>query len=391
MKRYVQPLNPIVTGMEQDGLTSFQEEIRDIPDLVRLTFGEPGFNVADSIKARIIESVRDDNSHYADSQGIRDLRNATIHYFNDQYNLSYEGEDNIVVTAGVSEAINVVFQTLLNDGEGVIIPEPAYPPYFAALALARGKKISINTRSNAFKLTPEMVDEAVDSANVPVKAILFNYPSNPSGVTYSRVELEALAAAFERNQLWVISDEIYSQLTYDQEHTSLAELIPDQTILITGLSKSHAMTGYRIGFVIGQKDLIAQAAKIHATLTFSLPKVLQDGALLAVTSAAHVADEMRDVYKRRRDMLVPRLEAMGFQVTNPEGAFYIFAQIPADFGNDGTGFAKRLANEGHVAVVPGAAFSKFTADFVRISYAASDEDLLEALDRMEAFVAKNRE
>ncbi len=233
MKRYVQPLNPIVTGMEQDGLTSFQEEIRDIPDLVRLTFGEPGFNVADSIKARIIESVRDDNSHYADSQGIRDLRNATIHYFNDQYNLSYEGEDNIVVTAGVSEAINVVFQTLLNDGEGVIIPEPAYPPYFAALALARGKKISINTRSNAFKLTPEMVDEAVDSANVPVKAILFNYPSNPSGVTYSRVELEALAAAFERNQLWVISDEIYSQLTYDQEHTSLAELIPDQTILIT--------------------------------------------------------------------------------------------------------------------------------------------------------------
>ncbi|MDR3189600.1 MAG: aminotransferase class I/II-fold pyridoxal phosphate-dependent enzyme [Lactobacillaceae bacterium] len=391
MKDFIQPLNPIVTGMEMDGLTLFQESVRGIPDLIKLTYGEPGFNVAEPIKDAIIESVQDNNSHYVESRGIVELRQAAVNYFNQRYDLAYEDADNVIVTAGVSEAINVVFDTILNDGEGVIVPEPAYPPYFAALALARGRKISINTRPNKFKLTAAMIDEAVDNARVPVKAVLFNYPSNPSGVTYSRAELEELAEAFVRNRLWVISDELYSQLTYDQEHVSMASIIPNQVIMITGLSKSHAMTGYRIGFVIGQKKLIEQASKVHDTLTFSLPKVLQDGALTALTSAANVAEEMRDIYKRRRDWLIPKLTEMGFKITNPEGAFYIFAQIPADFGNDGNGFAMQLAQEAHVALVPGSAFSKFTADYVRISYAASDEDLQEAVARMEQYFAAKRD
>jgi aminotransferase len=389
-ENFIQPLNPIVTNLAPDGLLDFQLAVRDIPDLVRLTFGEPGFNVADPIKERIVQSVRDNQSHYADSQGERDLRTATVDYYNKKYNLNYAGEDNIIVTIGVSEAINVVFLTLLNDNEGVIVPEPAYPPYFASLDLARGKKISINTRPTDFKLTPEQVDEAMAFAKVPVKAILFNYPSNPTGVTYTEAELRALAEVFKKHKLWVISDEIYAQLTYDQVHVSLATMIPEQTILITGLSKSHAMTGYRIGFILADKAFIDYAQKVHGALTFSLPKILQDGALTAVTEAAEVADEMRDIYKRRRDWLTPHLEEMGFEVVNPEGAFYIFAKIPADMGQSGYDFAVELAQEAHVAIVPGDAFSEYTPEFVRISYAASDEDLAEAVKRMTAFFAKKR-
>ena len=390
-ENFIQPLNPIVTNMEPDGLLAFQLAVRDIPNLVRLTFGEPGFNVHDAIKDRIIESIREDNSHYAESQGERDLRLAAVNYFNKKYDLSYEGEDNIIVTIGVSEAINVVFLTLLNSQEGVLIPEPAYPPYFASLDLAHGTKIPINTRPTAFKLTPEQVDEAMANATVPVKAILFNYPSNPTGVTYSAAELEALAAVFKKHRLWVISDEIYSQLTYDQAHLSLAKLIPDQTILITGLSKSHAMTGYRIGFILGSKDFIDEAQKVHGSLTFSLPKILQDGALVAVTTAAEVADDMRDVYKRRRDWLTPELQKLGFEVVNPEGAFYIFAKIPADMGLDGFKFAVDLAEQAKVAIIPGVAFSEYTPEYVRISYAASDEDLAEALQRMQTYFAQRRQ
>jgi aminotransferase len=387
---FIQPLNPIVTDLAPDGLLDFQLAVRDIPDLVRLTFGEPGFDVADPIKERIIQSVRDNQSHYADSQGERDLRTAAVDYYNRKYDLHYTGEDNIIVTIGVSEAINVVFLTLLNNNEGVIVPEPAYPPYFASLDLARGKKVSINTRPTNFKLTPEQVEEAIATAKVPVKAILFNYPSNPTGVTYSKDELMALAEVFKKHRLWVISDEIYAQLTYDQEHVSLATMIPDQTILITGLSKSHAMTGYRIGFIIAEKEFIDYAQKVHGALTFSLPKILQDGALTAVTEAAEVADEMRDIYKRRRDWLAPRLEELGFEVVNPEGAFYIFAKIPADMGVSGFDFAVELANEAHVAIVPGDAFSSYTPEYVRLSYAASDEDLAEAVARMQHFFAQKR-
>ncbi|MBJ7636003.1 aspartate aminotransferase [Weissella confusa] len=389
-KDFIQPLNPIVTNLAPDGLLDFQKAVRDIPDLVRLTFGEPGFNVDDAIKERIIESVREDNSHYAESQGERELRNAAVEYFNKKYDLNYDGEDNMIVTIGVSEAINVVFLTLLNDNEGVIVPEPAYPPYFASLDLAHGTKISINTRPTKFKLTPEQVDEAMANAKVPVKAILFNYPSNPTGVTYSEDELIALAEVFKKHRLWVISDEIYSQLTYDQKHVSLAKLIPDQTILITGLSKSHAMTGYRIGFILGEKSFIDYAQKVHGALTFSLPKVLQDGAVFAVTTAAEVADEMRDIYKRRRDWLRPQLEELGFEMVNPEGAFYIFAKIPEDMGKSGFDFAVDLAEKAKVAIIPGDAFSEYTPEFVRISYAASDEDLAEAMKRMKAYFAERR-
>lgn len=385
-----QLLNPIVTNLEPDGLTEFQRTIRDIPDLLQLTFGEPGFEADDRIKSAIIESVEADHSHYTDPSGEPELRAALQAYINDKYDTQYADGNNVLVTAGVSEGINVVFMTLLSPGEGILIPEPAYPPYFAALKLAHAKAVRINTRETKFKLTPKQVETALAEAEVPVKAILFNYPTNPTGVTYSKTELQALADVFAKHQLWVISDEIYSQLTYDQDHASMAAMLPEQTIMITGLSKSHALTGYRLGFILGSEQFMKQAKKVHDTLMFSLPKILQDGALVAITAADDVVEEMKTVYQKRRDWLLPKLEAMGFDVIAPQGAFYMFAKIPVDFGEDGYAFALSLAQEGKVGVIPGSAFSDTTKDYIRLSYAVSDDDLSIAVERMNAFIAMKR-
>lgn len=389
-KEFNQLLNPIVTNLAPDGLTNFQRIISDIPGIVRLTFGEPGFDADARIKNAVIASVEENNSHYTDPTGEPELRDAVQCYFNQKYKTNYPSADNVLVTAGVSEGINVVFMTLLAPGEGVLIPEPAYAPYFAALDLAHANAVSINTRATKFKLTPEQVEEAINHAEVPVKAILFNYPTNPTGVTYTREELVALSAVFEKHQLWVISDEIYSQLTYDQQHVSLAELLPEQTVMITGLSKSHALTGYRLGFILASERFMIQARKVHDTLMFSLPKILQDGALAAITQADEVVAEMRDIYRERRDWVLADLESLGFDVITPEGAFYLFAKIPTDMGDDGYAFALDLANEAKVAVIPGAAFSESTKDYIRISYAASDADLKEGMQRIHRFLETKR-
>lgn len=386
-----QLLNPIVTNLAPDGLTEFQRIIRDIPDVLQLTFGEPGFNADERIKAAVINSVEEDNSHYTDPAGELELRLAIKDYINDKYDTSYADENNVLVTVGASEGINIVFMTLLSQNEGVLIPDPAYPPYFAALNLAHAEAVRINTRETNFKLTPQQVEQAIEDAEIPVKAVLFNYPTNPTGVTYSNDELKALAAVFEKHKLWVISDEIYSQLTYDQSHISMAALLPKQTVKITGLSKSHALTGYRLGFILAEEPFMVQAKKVHDTLLFSLPKILQDGALVAITEADDVVSEMRDIYRKRRDWLLPELTKMGFDVIMPEGAFYMFAKIPADFGNDGYQFALQLAQEGKVGVIPGGAFSENTQDYIRISYAVSDDDLKLGVQRMNAFLANKRQ
>lgn len=385
---FVQPLSDMVLNMPEDHLTEFQKMVSSIPDLVRLTFGEPGFDTDAAVKQQMIESIETNQSHYAESQGDSKLREAALAYFNDKYDLQYDDISDIIITAGVSEGINVVLMTLLNPGDGLILPEPVYSAYYGALEVARGTKVTLDTREDGFKVTPASVERAIAEATVPVKAILLNYPNNPTGVTYTQAELEALAVVFKKHHLWVISDEIYSELTYDQPHISLGTILPEQTIVLNGLSKSHAMTGYRIGFILGPHAFIQKAQMIHETLTFSLPKVIQDGATAALTLAADAPLAMKQAYQRRRDWLIPKLEAMGFEVMEPAGTFYAFAKVPAQFNGDGDAFAKDLAFSGKVAVIPGSAFSSTTKDYIRISYAASDDNLYEAIERMQAYFAK---
>lgn len=385
-----QPLNPIITDLAPDRLLGFQAQVRDIPGILKLTFGEPGFAVDERIKAAAVAAIHNDRSHYAESQGERALRLAAVDYFNQTYHLNYAGEENVIVTLGVSEAINVVLLTLLGDQDGLLVPEPAYGPYFTSLAIARGTRIGIDTTANRFKLTPQMIDDAVANAKVPVRAILMNYPNNPTGVTYSRDEIMALAATFKKHGIWVISDEIYAVLTYDQAHVSFAEILPEQTIYINGLSKSHAMTGYRVGFILGSAAVIAQMQKVHGALTFAIPTFIQDAALVALRDVTDTPLAMRAQYKARRDRVLPQLTALGFDVVKPEGAFYLFAKLPADLGDDGDAFALALAQQGKVAVMPGSGFSTAAKAYIRISYAASDADLTEGMRRITAYINQLR-
>ncbi|ADG41369.1 aminotransferase class I/II-fold pyridoxal phosphate-dependent enzyme [Leuconostoc kimchii] len=391
MTNFIQPLNSIIFEMAPDKLLGFQKAIRDIPGILKLTLGEPGFAVDGRIKQAAINAINIDRSHYAESQGEKELRLEAVKYFNKTYHLNYAGEDNVIVTLGVSEAINVVLNTLLGIGEGLLVPEPTYGPYFTSLDLAHGQKITIDTSSNRFKLTPEMIDEAVTSATVPVRAILMNYPTNPTGVTYSRDEIMALAETFKKHKIWVISDEIYSVLTYDQEHVSFAEIIPEQTVYINGLSKSHAMTGYRVGFILGAADVIAEMQKVHGALTFAIPTFIQDAAVVALRDVTDTPFVMRDQYKARRDRILPQLQNLGFDVVSPEGAFYLFAKLPIDLGDDGDAFALKLAHEGKVAVIPGSGFGESAKAYIRISYAASDADLDEGMRRLTAYINELRE
>lgn len=391
-QEFVQPINQTVQAMTIDGLTGFQKKIAGIEDLVYLTFGEPGFNIEDSIKDAVIAGVKNNHSHYAVAEGDLVLRQAAVDNYNEKFDLHFQGPENVVVTSGVTEAIYALFQTLLNPGDGVLIPTPAYPPYYAAINIIGGKMLKVDTSQSEFKITPQMVDDAIASADFPVKVILFNYPSNPTGATYTETELRALAETFKKHHIWVISDEIYAELTYDIKHVSMMKLLPEQTVMITGLSKSHAMTGYRIGFVIGSAEIIAEVSKVHDTLTFALPQVTQDGAIAALTQAKDAPAKMRKVYQRRRDFVVEKMTAMGFKVGNPQGAFYIFARIPEDFsaGVDGLDFAWALATEGGVGVAPGIAFSDQTAEYIRISYAANDNDLAAGMERMAAWIDQKR-
>lgn len=391
MTNLEQSLNPTITAMAPDKLLNFQKTVRDIPGVLKLTFGEPGFDVDERIKVAATEAINNNRSHYAESQGEQSLRAEAVRYFNETYHLNYQDEDNVIVTLGVSEGINVVLHTLLAPGDGLLVPEPAYGPYFTSLALAYGQKIAIDTTAHRFKLTPEMVDEAVEKATVPVRAILMNYPTNPTGVTYSREEVMALAATFKKHHIWVISDEIYAVLTYDQAHVSFAEIIPEQTIYINGLSKSHAMTGYRVGFILASKQMILEMQKVHGALTFAIPTFIQDAAVVALRDVKDTPLLMRAAYMARRDRILPQLKALGFDVVTPEGAFYIFAKLPVDLGDDGDAFALNLAREGKVAVIPGSGFSESAKAFIRISYAASDEDLDEGMKRITAYVKRLRE
>ncbi|MDN6899626.1 aminotransferase class I/II-fold pyridoxal phosphate-dependent enzyme [Oenococcus sicerae] len=386
MSNFILPLNTTVDNLKRDPILDFQANIRDIDDLIQLTFGEPGFAVDDRIKAVAKVSIDHDRSHYANSQGEVNLRRAAVSYFNRHFNLKFKGIEDVLVTQGVSEGINVVFMTILEHGDGVIIPEPSYSPYTTSLTLAGGIKIPLDTSKNDFKITPESIEKTISEASIPVKAILINYPANPTGVTYSNDELQAIADTLKKHKIWVISDEIYAALTYSGQHTSLYKLLPKQSILLTGLSKSHAMTGYRIGFIFADSKLIAKMLTVHEALAFAVSTLCQDAAFAALTVGEDVPEYALKAYRKRRDFLVKTLIELGFQPVNPQGAFYVFTKIPQKFGNDGYAFAVDLAKNAKVAVLPGEAFSKTTPNYIRISYASSDNDLKEALKRMKNYL-----
>ncbi len=380
-------VNRKVEEVAPSGIREFDQEISPIPGIVKLTIGEPDFDVPEHVKQAAIESIKENKSHYSAQPGIIELRQAISHYLQDGTGVEYDPESEIIVTVGATEAIYDSINALLNPGDKIIVPTPTFALYFPIIRLTGADIITIDTSADDFVLTPEKLQGALDKYGDSVKAVLLNYPGNPTGVEYSKDQLQSLADIISQHKMFVIADEIYKELTYGVQHYSIASMLPEQTILINGLSKSHAMTGYRVGYIAAPADFVKEATKVHAFVVTAPSNPAQYAAAEALENGLQDPKAMKDIYQKRRDYIAGRLADMGFDIVEPHGAFYIFVKIPEHIHMSSLEFAKDLAKKGKVGVTPGSAFGPGGEGYIRLSYAASDEDIKLCMDRMEKYLA----
>ncbi len=388
-KEILSRLNNNFAKLTPGGIREFDYQVNSIPGIIKLTLGEPDFNVPAAMKQAAIDSINANDSHYAPGNGTLVLRQAIAHFMQDRYQLDYDPENEIAVTVGATEGIFASLSTIINPGDEIIIPTPTFPFYMAVTKILGGIPIEVDTSSDGFVLTPERLQSVLEE-HPNAKGLVLNYPSNPTGVTYTQDQIKALADTVKSTSLIVIADEIYSELVYGATHTSIANYIPEQTLILNGASKSHAMTGYRIGFIAGPQELMKSVSAIHAMLVTaaSNPAMAAAVAAFGTDEGKTATQEMKDAYEQRRDFVVNSLQKLGFELIKPQGAFYVFVKIPEQYGNDDLKFATDLANEGKVAVIPGSFFGAGGQGYVRISYATSMENLTGALDNIAAFINK---
>lgn len=312
------------------------------------------------------------------------------YFLKSKYHLSYNPDNEILVTIGATEALSATLTAILEPGDTVLLPAPAYPGYEPIVNLVGAEIVEIDTTANDFVLTPEMLEKAILEQGDKLKAVLLNYPTNPTGVTYSREQIKALADVLKKYDVFVVSDEVYSELTYsDEPHVSIAEYLPEQTILINGLSKSHAMTGWRIGMIFAPANFTAQLIKSHQYLVTAAATMAQFAAIEALSAGKDDALPMKAEYMKRRDYIIDKMSALGFKIIKPDGAFYIFAKIPAGYEQDSFKFCQDFAREKAVAFIPGVAFGKYGEGYLRLSYAASMETITTAMDRLKEFMEEH--
>ncbi|QMU09127.1 aminotransferase class I/II-fold pyridoxal phosphate-dependent enzyme [Levilactobacillus suantsaii] len=360
-----------------------------IPDLIKLTLGEPDFNVPEHVKQAAITSIVDNKSHYAPQKGILPLRTAISSYLKQRFDVNYDPKTEVLVTVGATEAIFVALGAMLNPGDKVLIPTPTFSLYMAVVKLFGAIPVEIDTTEDGFRLTGKRLQAVIDREGPnQVKALILNFPGNPTGFEYTRAQLEELAAVVEQHAMYVLTDEIYAELTYGQPHVSMAELLPGRSILVNGLSKSHAMTGYRVGYFVGPADFIANATKLHGFAVTSVSNPAQYAALEALTTGLADAQPMQEAYEKRRDFVVAKLNELGYETLTPAGAFYTFSKIPAAFHLSSVAFAEKLAEDGKVGVTPGNCFGASGEGYFRISYAASMADIQTAMQRLAVFTEK---
>ena len=370
-------------------IRKFDERVSSIPDILKLTLGEPDFNTPEHVKKSGVQAIEQNFSHYSGMAGLADVRQAASLFLKNKYQLDYDFQSEVLVTIGATEAISASLLATLEPGDKVILPAPIYPGYEPVIYLAHAKPIYLDTTDNDFVLAPEVLEAALKEHGEQVKAVILNYPSNPTGVVYTREQVKALAEVLEKYPVFVISDEIYSELTYDETHVSIAEYLRDQTIVINGLSKSHAMTGWRVGFIFAPAALTAQIIKVHQYLVTAASTISQKAAVRALIEGINDAEVMKADYRERRDYLFEKMTALGFEMAKPSGAFYIFAKIPAGFNQDSMAFCVDLAEKNQLAIIPGIAFGPEAEGYVRLSYAASMENLVEAMDRLTRYMQSN--
>ena len=382
-KRFNKQLDKIQVSL----IRQFDQAISEIPGVLRLTLGEPDFTTPDHVKEAAKRAIDQDQSYYTGMSGLLTLRQAASDFVKEKYQLDYNPENEILVTIGATEALSATLTAILEEGDKVLLPAPAYPGYEPIVNLVGAEIVEIDTTDNGFVLTPEMLEKAILEQGDKLKAVILNYPANPTGITYSREQLEALAAVLRKYEIFVVCDEVYSELTYTGEnHVSLGTMLRDQAIIINGLSKSHAMTGWRLGFIFAPANFTAQLIKSHQYLVTAANTMAQHAAVEALTAGKNDAEPMKKEYIQRRDYIIEKMTKLGFEIIKPDGAFYIFAKIPAGYNQDSFAFLKDFAQKKAVAFIPGAAFGRYGEGYVRLSYAASMETIKEAMKRLEEYM-----
>lgn len=382
--------NKYLDKIEVSLIRQFDQSISDVPGIMKLTLGEPDFTTPEHVKEAAKAAIDANQSHYTGMAGLMALRQAAADFVKDKYHLTYNPDNEILVTIGATEALSATLTAILEPGDTVLLPAPAYPGYEPIVNLVGADIVEIDTTGNDFVLTPEVLEQAILEQGDSLKAVLLNYPTNPTGVTYSREQIKALADVLRKYDVFVISDEVYSELTYtDEPHVSIAEYLPEQTILINGLSKSHAMTGWRIGLIFAPAVFTAQLIKSHQYLVTAATTMAQFAAIEALSAGKDDALPMKAEYVKRRDYIIDKMSALGFKIIKPDGAFYIFAKIPEGYEQDSFKFCQDFAREKAVAFIPGVAFGKYGEGYLRLSYAASMETIITAMERLKEFMEEH--
>ncbi|TWE00292.1 aminotransferase [Peribacillus frigoritolerans] len=377
-------INPLVKDVQISGIRKFYNMVADIEGTISLTIGQPDFPTPTHIKEAAKQAINNDYTVYTHNAGYLELREAASNYVKDKYNLDYDPANEVIVTSGASEGIDIAFRTILIPGNEVILPGPVYPGYEPIIKMCGATPVYADTTKNGFRLTANILEKYITENT---RCIVLPYPSNPTGVTLTAEELLDIAELVRGKDIFILADEIYSELVFDQEHVSIATFLKEQTIVLNGLSKSHSMTGWRIGLLFAPAAISQHLLKVHQYNVTCAASISQRAALEALTAGRNDAIPMKTEYARRREYVYSRLQAMKLEIVKPNGAFYFFIKLPEGYDSS-LDFCLKLVQQEKVAVVPGDAFSPLGEGYFRISYAYSMETLEKALDRIEAFLAK---
>lgn len=381
------PLADKVVEIKPSGIRKFFDIVSEMKDAISLGVGEPDFDTPWHIRDEGIYSLEKGRTFYTSNAGLKELRQEICNYIHRKQGVTYDPLKEVLITVGGSEAIDIGLRAMLNPGEEVLIPQPSYVSYEPCTVLAGGRPVFINLKAeNEFRLTAKELEDAITEKT---KVLILPFPNNPTGAIMERKDLEEIAEVIIKHDIFVMSDEIYAELTYKEKHVSIVELpgMKERTILINGFSKAYAMTGWRLGYACGPAPIIKQMTKVHQFAIMCAPTNSQYAAVEALRNGDADVEEMRQAYNGRRRYLLHAFEEMGLPCFEPKGAFYVFPSIQK-FGLSSDEFAERLLREERLAVVPGTAFGECGEGFLRISYAYSLEDLKKALERLKHFIRK---
>ena len=378
-------LNPEVLGIKPSGIRKFFDLVSEMKDAISLGVGEPDFETPWHIREEGIHSLEQGRTFYSSNAGLMELRNAISDKVNEEHGISYHAKEEVMVTVGGSEAIDLAMRVILTPGDEVLIPEPCYVSYLPCAKMAYGVPVPIQLEEkDEFRLTPEKLEKAITEKT---KLLVLPFPNNPTGGIMEERDLEAIVPIILKHNLYVLTDEIYSALSYKGKHHSIIEFpgMRERTVYINGFSKAYAMTGWRLGYACAEERILKQMLKLHQFAIMCAPTTSQYSAVEALRNGDADVRKMRDAYDERRRFLVYHLRKMGLDCFEPYGAFYVFPSI-RKFGLSSEEFAEKLLKEEKVAVVPGNAFGASGEGFIRISYAYSLDNLKKAMERMERFI-----